>query len=321
MTKMTAALAALLTSGSALAVDALTARVNTDDADRFVAVFEAAKGTPDAAALQAGYLEPGSRGVEIFTPHRIRDAEHLARVVAARSEEYRRGIDVCLPVAKDASDELRATYLALEGLLGSVELPEIYALFGAANSGGTAGPGAQVLGLEVICRIADSEEEIRAILRQFFAHETVHVLQSQPSEAAQEADPLLALALQEGVADFVAWLATGRVPHPERAQWAAQREAQVWADFVADREAVARMPSEDRSDRSKGSAIYRWVGNAGSPPEGWPDELGYWVGMQIAQAYFDAADDKRAAVKELLNADDARVILERSGYAERFGGR
>ena len=60
-----AALTAALLAPPVLAdVDALAARVQTEDADRFVAVFEAAGGRPSATQLREGYLEPGTRAVE-----------------------------------------------------------------------------------------------------------------------------------------------------------------------------------------------------------------------------------------------------------------
>ena len=202
-------------------VDALAAAVNLDDADRFVEIFERADGAPDAAALQSGYIDPGTYGLEVFTPGRIESGENLAAAIAADPDAYRRAIDVCLPIARASSSELRAVYLGLEGLLGDPELPELYALFGAGNSGGTAGPGAQVIGLEVICRGAKSEDEIKSLLRSFFAHETVHTLQVPGDQFAADVNPLTASVIQEGTADYVASLVTGRPLAPERAAWAA----------------------------------------------------------------------------------------------------
>lgn len=305
--------AAILSTATHAQTDALKARVISEDADRFAALFKASDGAPTADALRREYLDPATRGVEIFTPYRIVDAENLAAKIAAKPDEYRRGIDVCLPIAKQSSAELRAVYLAFEGLLGDVVLPEIYVVFGGGNSGGTTGAGAQVLGLEVICRLAESEEDIRALLRQFYAHETVHTLQGELTEEASR-DFLLAWSMQEGVADFVAWLVTGRIPHPERAAWAAAREAEIWAEFAADRKKVSEMEGDPRA---KDSPLRKWLANAGSPPEGWPSELGYWVGMRIAQAYFDQAEDKRVAVTELLELKDPQGVLNASGYAIR----
>lgn len=293
-------------------VDALTAVVSLEDADRFVEIFEDAGGAPDAAALQSGYIDPGTYGLEVFTPGRIKNGETLAAAIAANPDAYRRAIDVCLPIARASSPELRAVYLALEGLLGDPDLPAIYALFGAGNSGGTAGPGAQVIGLEVICRSAKNEDEIRSLLRSFFAHETVHTLQTPEDQFAANVNPLSASVIQEGTADYVASLVTGRPLAPERALWAEPRAAEIWAAFEKDRRKMEKLPPDKQF--KKDSPIFRWVANAGSAPEGWPDELGYWLGMEIAAAYVDGASDKRAAIKELISMTDPDQIIKKSGY-------
>ncbi len=297
-------------------VDALTVQVQSEDADRFVTAYEAADGAPSADALEAAYIAPGSDGLKIFTPGRIENGQKLADAIARNPADYRRAIDVCLPIAKSSSEELRAVYLAMEGLLGDPVLPEIFVLFGAGNSGGTAGPGAQVLGLEVLCRGDIDEPAIKALFRSFFAHETVHTLQPAEREGFYAKETLLTVVLKEGVADYVAALVTGETPSPARAEWAASREAEIWKDFEKDRRKVAKRPLEKRFE--KGSPVFRWVSNSGSAPEGWPDELGYWLGMRIAEAYVEQSADKRAAVQELIDLEDTVSILEKSGYAKRF---
>lgn len=303
-------------------VDPLAAQVRSEDARRFAAVFQASGGAPSPAELQAGYLDGAGRGVEIFTRGRIGDAKRLAAAVAADPGKYRRAIDVCLPLAEEASADLRSIYLGLQGMFPDRPLPEIHVVFGAGNSGGTAGPGAQVLGLEVICEIAQTPEEIRERYRQFFAHETVHVLQMGQAIQRDTSDMLLSGAMAEGFADFVVHLVTGEVPSTQQDAWARGREAELWAQFQADRQAInaavaagadpADPPAEVRQ------AYFRWLANFRSAPEGWPHEVGYWVGRQIAQSYFDRADDKRAAINALMRLEDPVAILEASGYAARF---
>jgi hypothetical protein len=251
------------------AVDALTARIVTDDADRFAEVFRETGGAPDAGELQAGYLDNAGRGVEVFLPDRIRDADNLARAVRENAAEYQRAIDVCLPIARSATAELRAVYLAFEGLLDQPALPEIHVVFGAGTSGGTAVPGIQVIGLEVICRIAETEDDIRRTYRTFFAHETVHALQALIDEdAALATDVLLLASLREGTADFIAWLVTGIIPNAERDSWAHAREAAIWKEFQRDRAIIDQL--EGMGKIIAPSPYKRWLGNASSPPEGWP---------------------------------------------------
>ncbi|WP_300530575.1 hypothetical protein [Maricaulis sp.] len=315
------AMLATTTAVQAQGVDPLDARIDSRDAHRFVDVFEAHAGAPTAQALQAGYLDGAGRGVEIFTPGRIGSAERLAEFIAANPEQYRRAIDVCLPLAEASNNDLRAIYLGLAGLLPEYELPEIHVVFGAGNSGGTAGPGAQVLGLEVICAVAQTPEDIRAAYRMFFAHETIHTLQTQDM-AVLEIDPLLVASLWEGVPDYIASLVTGLPPSPERDSWAHEREAELWAEFQIDRAALIEAAANGLDMRSPTpeamAHVQRWLANYRSAPDGWPHEMGYWIGRRISEAYVAQAEDKHAAIRALLHLEDPVGILEASGYAARF---
>ena len=294
--------------------DPLTVTIQAQDADRFAALFARTGGAPSAAQLQAEYLDGASYGVEVFTPNRIRSAENLAAKIVRNPEMYRRAIDTCLPAAKAAEADLRSVYLGLRGLLPDAKLPQIYLVFGAGNSGGTAGPGAQVLGLEVLCAIADDPASFGTLLRQFYAHETIHALQTNPGELAAKS-PLLASALMEGAADFIAGLVTGEVPDPKRAAWASAREAELWREFQKDMATTRDFDFEKAPKDSPARQAYsRWIGNYQSAPEGWPHELGYWVGMRIWQNYFAAAEDKQQAIRDVLGWTDPEAILARSGY-------
>jgi hypothetical protein len=311
--------AALLIAGAARSAppvpppaDPLTASIHSEDVERFARVFDATRGAPSADQLQRGYLDGASYGVAVFTPDRIVSAAHLAQAVAHDPAQYRRALTQCLPRVKAATTDLHAIYLALHGLLPEAALPQIYVVIGAGNSGGTAGPNAQVLGLEVLCAQDPSADGLRTTLRRFFAHETVHTFQHEPKDEA--ASPLLAKALTEGAADFIAALVTGQTPEPARAAWAAPREAELWAQFRKDM--AATRPAAARADPAAArAATHRWLENYQAAPPGWPFEAGYWVGMRIWQSYYDRAPDKHRAIREMLDWDDADAMLARSGYA------
>jgi hypothetical protein len=294
------------------AEEPLRARVQTHDAERFAALFLAGK--VSAAELQAGYLDGAGRGVEIFTPNRIRNATHLAQQIAKRKVDYAHAVATCLPLVDGLNAELRATYLAFRGLLPDFPLPRVYLVFGAGNSGGTAQPDAQVLGLEVLCKEGTTATQFRTTMRRFFAHETVHTWQEWPSEPV--ADRLLLSALMEGVPDLLSELVTGLEPDPDREAWARPREADIWRRFLEDR-ATTQSGDEELSR----AAYKRWFANAGQRfeglPEGWPGELGYWVGRNIARAYIAKATDEREALLTLISARDPAAILQASGYAPR----
>ncbi|MBR9826375.1 MAG: hypothetical protein GYB36_11335 [Alphaproteobacteria bacterium] len=310
-----ATLAALTTASTASAETDF--EVNVTDANRFVEVFEANNGMPDADALQSGYLDNAGIGVRTFTPNRIVSAENLAERISQDPDAYRRAIDVCLPIAQDSQDDLNTIYARLGQLLPGQPLPEVHVVFGAGNSGGTAGPGVQVLGLEVICDVQETEADIRAAFRMFFAHETVHAMQDF-SRLDLSQDPLLAFVLIEGIADYVAWQATGEAPSIERDQWASQREAWLWAEFQADRqivqEEIAQGASLENRTPRMNAAAGRWIQNFRNAPEGWPHEAGYWVGRQIITAYLNQQEAPAEALLDLLSMSDPIAVLAASEY-------
>ena len=286
--------------------DALTAEIQLDDLARFVALFERTDGAPTAEELQREYIDPGSYGVEVFTPGRIVDGTRLAAAVAADPQAYRKAIDECLPQVRSANRDLRSIYLGLRGAFPDASLPQVYVLFGAGNSGGTAASGAQVLGLEVLCAQAETPEDIRRVLRQFFAHETVHALQRQAGSAGGR-DFLLQSILAEGGADYIARLVTGEEPDRPRAEWAMPREAELVARLAADMDIVATATEGTRPQAE--AAMFRWVHNYGAAPDDWPSELGYWMGLRIWEGYWAQAKDKQDALMRMLTLENPREIL------------
>lgn len=296
-------------------VDPLTAEVDDSAAQRFARLWHETDGNPTAPQLQSTYLLSRDRALEVFTPNRIVHAENLARNIAHAPAVYRDAVERCLPWIADTNAELRSVYLGLRGLLSNRPLPKIAVVVGANNSGGTATPGLQVIGLEVICRLSPTRDEFRAQMRQFFAHETVHTFQKELSQNARQ-DPMLAQALVEGVPDFVTSLVTAKVPNPVRDAWARDHEAWIWRQFQQDR-AIVRAGTLENGNLSAEAeaALRRWFGNAGDPPSGWPSELGYWVGMRIADSYVAQAPDPHAAIDQLLDPVDPAAIVAASGYS------
>lgn len=315
-------LASVVTAAGARAeFDVFQYEVRADDAERFAELFRRTQGRPTAAQIAHGYLQGADRGVAIFTPGRIESAERMASRVEKLNADYGHAIDVCLPLTAELSQELRAVYLAYHGLLPQYPLPQVYLVFGAGNSGGTATPDAQVLGLEVACRSGVSADEYRRYMRTMFAHETAHSWQSQVDDSGIQ-DLLLFAALREGTPDYLASLVTGTTPSPEREDFARPRERDLWAQFQRDRQTVIARDSNDFTRESAaGQALYRWFANYGDAPVGWPHEAGYWVGMEIAAHYVARSQNKAQAIRELLELKDPQAILAASGYQERMEAR
>jgi hypothetical protein len=61
-----------------------------------------------------------------------------------------------------------------------------------------------------------------------------------------------------------------------------------------------------------GTDFSKWLYNGNSVKDR-PSQLGYWMGYQIAEAYYNKASDKSRAIIDLLNIEDYKEILVKSG--------
>ena len=275
-----------------------------EDAERFAALFADGR-VPGAPLLKSEYLDRGSPGVAIFTPNRIQNADNLAKAVAGNTAAYRRAISVCLPAARQMQDEASTIIARIGAMLGEPEAATAYVVFGAGNSGGTAGAEGLVLGLEVICFLADSAPAVKQVLRDFIAHEMAHVYQSRAG-VKESADDLLHQSMVEGFADFVMErvLEGAARTGTERQAYGLAIEAVLWREFKSDVD----------SRRAKTEWLY--VQRMSVP--GRPADMGYWIGKRICEAYYAKAGDKRAAMRTLLELRDPKAILAESGYGLGF---
>ncbi|NJO13862.1 MAG: hypothetical protein HC870_01180, partial [Rhizobiales bacterium] len=277
-------------------VDPLTATIELGDAERFAALYQDTVGAPSVAQLQERYLASESRAIAIFTPYRIIDAPNLLANINANRADYTDAITRCLPLVKSTQPDLRAIYLGFRGLLPERPLPRIAVVLVPGTVAGRRSRTCRCSALKFSAVSPRTKRHFASSCAGFFAHETVHTFQ-KVDETGLELDYLLAVALSEGTADYIAQIVTGETPDPARAAWAEANASLVWREFAHDL-AVVRDPRA--SEVSKNTAIRRWLHNADGAPDGWPTELGYWVGMQIAAGYVANASDPHTAIRELL---------------------
>jgi len=173
-----------------------------------------------------------------------------------------------------------------------------------------------------LCRDGPTPEKFAQELRTFFAHETAHTFQGDIDHSPTALkEPLLALILNEGSADYVASVVTGASPNLARDQFGAAHEAEIWAQFVKDR-AIANAHFKGGFDAVGREVQGHWLYNGGQGKlPGWETDMGYWLGMQIVKAYVEQSADPHAAIREVLAEQDPAEILRKSHYADRFKSR
>ena len=268
-----------------------------EDALRFAALLEAHPDSLSPDVLQKEYLDKGTKGIKIFTPRRIQNAKNLAKWVHARKAWYQKAVELSIPAIRGMEAEAGETLNQVKDLLNQDASAPIYIVFGAGNSGGTASGRGLVVGLEVVTRFVETQEEAKETILYFIAHEVVHVYQSRNSTRSGRS--LLGQSLREGFCDFMASLTLGGIPNSEveRHEYGIKNEKTLWEEF--------KKVMHEKELRP-------WM--YGKTPDGSPADLGYWIGKRICEAYYEKAPDKEVALQELLKLKDIDKILEKSGY-------
>lgn len=268
-----------------------------EDALRFSELLKAYPDSLSPDVLQKEYLDKGTKGIKIFTPRRIRNAENMAKWVHARKVWYEKAVNLSIPAIQEMEVESGETLNKVKDLLKQDTGAPIYIVFGAGNSGGTASGRGLVVGLEVVTRFVETKEEAKETILYFIAHEVVHVYQSR--NGTRSGRSLLGQSLREGFCDFMASLTLGGIPKTEieRHEYGLKNEKALWEEF-----------KEVMHEKELKPWMY------GKTPDGRPADLGYWIGKRICEAYYEKATDKEVALQELLKLKNIDKILETSGY-------
>jgi hypothetical protein len=261
-----------------------SARLVTSDIDHFWTAVERAPADSLAAYLRRDYIESGSAGVQEFISARIRSSAALAESYRVNKARY----DAARPIMAripEAAPQIRAAFRRFKAMYPEAKFPDVYFVVGRFNSGGTSQPSGLIIGAEML-------RDVNGLPR-LAAHELVHYQQRE-----DRAQTLLAQTFLEGSADFIASLVVPGKDTSAKYKYGYAHEHELWTEFAQ------QMRGTDR-----GIWLYT------KPPGDRPNDLGYFIGAQIARAYYEKATDKGAALREIILAEDLDEILRRSGYS------
>lgn len=271
-------------------------RIVADDVRNFVVAHGSLAPDDTKCMALTRYFESASDGLAAF-PRITGAREDLCAAVHSNPRRY-------ADVAKKLEDlqsvrpRLEQVYSDYREFFGTGNLPDTYIVVGRGWWGGTVRNERIYVGLEVM--------DVEAV-PCLAAHELAHAHQRYPrrkilTRGGFLRGTVLAQSIKEGTADFVAHVMAGCRPDETLHEWAGSRGAELWERFQQD------MDGRDYS---------LWVYNGWNREQldGWPPDLGYYVGYKIAEAFYEAAGDKRTAIMEMLAIRDFPAFLERSGYA------
>jgi predicted Zn-dependent protease DUF2268 len=271
-------------------------QILTEDVDLFYRVYDAAASHPSEAQLQHDYIDAGSDGLHQFVKVRNLSGETLAKALAKHPEDYS-GAKRCVVGLDGVRRRLTIALRKLGELYPEAKYPPVTILIGRDNTGGATSATGVLIGLEAICRANWMEPNIEDRLVHLIAHEYAHV--QQPAAATDDPNATVLFSSEiEGGAEFIAELTCGSVSNTHLPIWTKGREKEIETAFVAD---------EDKNDMST------WLYNGPGTPQQ-PGDLGYWVGYRIVKSYYQHAPNKQVALRDIIQVQDAKAFLARSGW-------
>lgn len=233
------------------------------------------------------YLQNGSVGLKAF-PYRVMSADSLYANVKRKKSEY----EITRNIINDIPSKekrLRAIYSALKYWYPEAKFPPIYLVYGLGLSGGTSTNDGLIIGTEVIKNL----DGFPALV----AHELIHFQQHAEGEQT-----LLKQSLLEGGADFIGEFISGENINSARVQYGEKNLDKLCQEFVY---------------RLKGDDYQNWLYGT-SKKDDRPNDLGYWMGYKITEAYFNKQFDKKQAIYDILHIKDPMQFLKESGFLNSY---
>jgi hypothetical protein len=283
----------ILLSSSVMAqefpADPDSCKLVTSDIDNFWRAFDMMEQGIDGNPFDAHYVRIGSQGVRDFIPYRIQHADTLYKNVLNNPDKYASVRSKTLMIT-EKEGEIRATFHAMKELYPPATFPPVYFVIGNFNSGGTSSSHGLIIG-------AETQEDVDNI-PHLVAHELIHFQQKTHSFRPN----LLEQSLREGTADFIGEMISGNHINEKAFDY-----GEAHRDMLC-REFVEKMRDYEYTD---------WLyGTSGKDDR--PNDLGYWMGYQIAKSFYDKQPDQLQAIEDLLDIRDAEKFLSRSGFLDPY---
>ena len=300
--------------------DRTASSVVSDDLDRFWCAVDSIRTTSDSvrqlAYLREIFVDSASAGQQaLFAARNYRPEEyvHSLRRYPAYYASLRRNI-----VREAATMERIDSYLdRLRRYYPQAGPARVYFGMGNFRTSGTTVDSLVLIGSELafadhtvdISELPDELAYVKDYLRTdpvrdldfLVVHEYVHTQQQESFGVS-----LLATALREGAAEFLAERATGKPSPTPAIAYGREHEDRVFAVFR--RQMFNRNPG-----------FWLWTD---APNEFGTRDLGYYVGYRLARQFYEGSADTLRAAAELIELDyaDERAVeefVQKTGYFGR----
>lgn len=207
--------------------------------------------------------------------------------------------------------EIEEIFVEYRKVLPKFKQPNICFAIGCLRTGGTISKNLVLIGSEIAAanHTTDKSEMNGRLSRvigntgnitSMIAHETIHTQQFDSRLLVGSKNRLLEQTLKEGIADFFSSEFLGLNINKGLFEYGKKHECELKQEFLKD---LKNYPNE----------YSRWMYQENSS-KAKPADLGYFIGYKIAKMYYEKANNKKKAIRNLLNAKLYRKIFKESNF-------
>lgn len=288
-------------AGQDITADPDAVRLVLEDVDRLARVLDELNADSDTSQVLAeAYLAEASPGLRAYMARYDLNPASLALAVARYPEAYH-SLEEHSAAIREIEPDLREAFRNLRTFYPSAAFPPVWFIGGHHGPGGFTRQEGVVIAAE---RYVDRTADVVPLVLHELAHFQQAIVQGveQYRKIYGPEQTLLALALREGTAELIAELTTGQHINPAAERYGLAHERTLWQEFRL-----------DMHDRDPGEWMFVQPADDARPPD-----LGYWIGYRIARRYYEQAEDKDQAARDILGLRDYEAFLAQSGYGEQF---
>ncbi|NER13015.1 hypothetical protein GWK08_06165 [Leptobacterium flavescens] len=282
-----------------------------EDIENFRIAYEAIQSGSDAVEEIRKYFGKASPGMKGWLDIYGLKPERLAKEVVNRPKFYKNLLHTDKEIRKyeKTISEAYTRLLEFPPLKGQTILPTYY--FILWSGGGSVRPAGSMISVDYfgLSDTIDPSEFPEGIfpkgriplvslknIPHVSLHEMVHWFQRHfqgldnyvSIYRNKEQSTLLAYAIREGGAEMITRVLT-ELEDTKRNDFGRKHEQEIWEAFKPD--------MFKNVDEARG-----WFSGAFPDKREWPFQIGYYMGLEITQYYYEQARDKEAALEEIFNA-------------------
>ncbi len=314
MKKIAFSILILFSFGQVLFGQDLGKQIITTDIDNYWVAYDQIIKSSDSLEriklINELYISKGTEGLKgLISVRRYQDYEFISNIL--NYPKYWNSIRGNLPYLLKDTVNIEKHLTKLKEIYPELKPANIYFSIGAFKSGGTYEGNKVLFGAEFMLAQQNSildelPNRIQKTIKEYAPydipltaiHEYIHTQQK-----SWENQSIIHLCVAEGVAEFISTLITEKPLSPS-VNFGKQNAESVLKKYM-----VEIFRNED---------IWNWLWSE-NKNELKVNDLGYYIGYEICERYYNKASDKKKAIKELIELDyssntEFAKVVDGSGY-------